>query len=516
MGKSPKDAKIIASFMNYDVIIGLEIHAGLKTKSKMFCSCPNDNSSEANRNTCPICLGHPGTLPVANKRAIEETVLLGLALGCTINQHSKFDRKNYYYPDLPKGYQISQFDIPFCVGGQLEANGQKIDITRIHLEEDTGRLSHPAFSDETLVDFNRAGTPLIELVTEPVIRDGATAKAFGQRYQQVLRYLNISNADMEKGEMRCEANISLQKKGSWKYKDGQIIPVGKNKLNHKVELKNINSFRAMEKAIEFEIKRQSKILDEGGSIPPETRGWNEDKSETIRQRVKESSADYRYFPDPDLPPVTISSAWLKEIKSRMVELPWKAENRLRSEYGLSDYDAAVLAADKQLAAYFEAVVSEMQAWLKSEKDSWERQDKTLAKLASNWISNELLKKLKEKNQSPADLKITAENFGEFILMIHQGKMNSSAAQTIFAEMIKTGGEPDAIMQKLGLEIVDDENVLVEAIKKIIKAKPDQVAEYKKGKTTVIQFFIGQVMAATKGAANPQTVKELLEKELNNN
>ncbi len=500
--------------MSYDVIIGLEIHAGLNTKSKMFCSCPNQNSDEPNTNVCPICLGHPGALPSANMKAVENTILLGLALGCSINQHSKFDRKNYFYPDLPKGYQISQYDIPFCVGGKLDANNQTVDITRIHLEEDTGRLSHPALSDDSLVDFNRAGTPLVELVTEPVIRDAATAKAFGQRYQQVLRYLRISNADMEKGEMRCEANISLQIKGSWKYKDGHIIPLGKNKLNHKVELKNINSFKAMEKAIEFEIKRQSALIDKGESIAAETRGWNDTKNETVRQRVKETSADYRYFPDPDLPPVVISPAWLKTIKSKMVELPWKSEDRLRREYGLSEYDATLLATDIKLTAFFEATISEMQAWIKSKKDSWERQDKTLCKLAVNWLNNELLKHLNEKNLLINDSKVSPENFAELILMIHESKVNSSAAQTILAEMMKNGGEPHAIMKNLNLEILDDEKVLVDAITKIIKAKPDQVAEYKKGKTTVIQFFIGQVMAATKGAANPATVKSLLEKYLN--
>jgi len=500
--------------MNYDVIIGLEIHAALNTKSKMFCSCPNENSSEPNTNVCPICLGHPGTLPTANIQAIEDTILLGLALGCDINQHSKFDRKNYFYPDLPKGYQISQYDIPFCEGGKLEANNKTVDITRIHLEEDTGRLSHPPISDESLVDFNRAGTPLVELVTEPVIRDAATAKAFGQRYQQVLRYLRISNADMEKGEMRCEANISLQKKDSWKYKDGHIIPIGNAKLNHKVELKNINSFKAMEKAIEFEIKRQSALIDKGEQIPAETRGWNDIKNETVRQRVKETSADYRYFPDPDLPPVVINDKQLKEIKSRMVELPWNAELRLRSDYGLGEYDAQVLASDIHISSFAEEVMSEMQAWVESEKDLWERQRIILAKLATNWIINELLKHLNEKNESIADIKVTAEHFAKFIIMIHQGKINSSAAQTILNEMMKIGGEPDAIMRKLNLEIIDDEKVLIEAIKKIIKDKPDQVAEFKKGKTTVIQFLIGQVMAATKGAANPAIVKSLLEKELN--
>ncbi len=499
--------------MPYDVIIGLEIHAGLNTKSKMFCSCPNQNSDEPNTNVCPICLGHPGALPSANTKAIEDTILLGLALGCSINQHSKFDRKNYFYPDLPKGYQISQYDIPFCQGGSLDANDQTIQITRIHLEEDTGRLSHPAISDDSLVDFNRAGTPLVELVSEPVIRDAATAKAFGQRYQQVLRYLRISNADMEKGEMRCEANISLQKKGSWKYSDGHILPVGKNKLNHKVELKNINSFKAMEKAIEFEIKRQSALLDKGESIAAETRGWNDTKNETVRQRVKETSADYRYFPDPDLPPVVISPAWLKTIKSRMVELPWKAENRLRRDYGLSEYDAKVLASDTELSGFAENVISEMQSWIKSKKDSWERQDKTLCKLAANWIINELMKHLNEKNMLISDLKLSAENFAELMLMIHEGKINSSAAQTILAEMMKNSGEPQAIMKNLNLEILDDEKTIWEAIAKVTKFNEKQFDEWRNGKDSLSNFFIGKVMAETHGKANPETVKKLFEKFL---
>jgi len=489
----------------YDVIIGLEIHAALKTRSKMFCSCVNETNAEPNTNVCPICLGHPGTLPTANKRAIEETILLGLALGCSINQHSKFDRKNYFYPDLPKGYQISQYDLPFCIGGKLEANNKKITITRIHLEEDTGKLSHPLFSDNSLVDFNRAGTPLIEMVTEPVIPDATTAKAFGQRYQQVLRYLNISSADMENGEMRCEANVSLQKKGSWKYKHGTIEPIGKSKLNEKVELKNINSFRSLEKAIEFEIKRQATILDQKGHISSETRGWNEDKNETVRQRVKESSADYRYFPEPDLPPIDITPKWLKEIKSRLTELPWQTEERLRNEYGLSEYDVAVLATDKHIVAFFEDTLSELQAWVKTAGDTWPRQRIILAKLSANWIINELLKHEK--------IKVTPENFAELMLMLHSGQINSSAGQTILNELLKTGGEPKQIMLKLGLKQIDDKAALEKTIKKIIAKKPNQVAQYKSGKTNVIQYFVGQVMAETKGAANPEIVRTLLEKFL---
>lgn len=500
--------------MNYDVIIGLEIHAGLNTKSKMFCTCKNDSTSEPNANTCPICLGHPGTLPTPNKQAIEWTILLGLALGCNINLHSKFDRKNYFYPDLPKGYQISQYDYPFCVGGKLAVHGKDIDITRIHLEEDTGKLSHPDLADYSLVDFNRAGTPLVEMVTEPVIRDAQTAKAFCQRYQQLLRYLEISNADMEKGEMRCEANVSVQKKGGWKYKDGHIIATGSEPLSEKVELKNINSFRAMEKAIEYEIKRQTALIEKGKHIAQETRGWNEKKNETVLQRVKETSADYRYFPDPDLPPITITEDWLKDIKALVKELPWETEIRLRDEYGLGEYDAQVLAIDKQLVAFFEQTISELRAWITSRGDSWERQDKTLAKLSANWVVNELLKHLNEQRVAISETKVTPENFAEFVLMIHLGEVNSSAAQTILTELIKTGGEPKQIMNKLGLKQIDDEAILEDSIKKILAAKPDQVAEYKKGKGNVIQFFIGQVMAQTKGAANPATVKKLLEKYLN--
>jgi aspartyl-tRNA(Asn)/glutamyl-tRNA(Gln) amidotransferase subunit B len=279
--------------MGYDAIIGLEIHAELKTKSKMFCSCDNDSLGKApNTTVCPICLGHPGTLPVPNKQAIEWTILAGLALHCHINELSKFDRKNYFYPDLPKGYQISQYDLPFCYDGYLEINGKDIKITRIHLEEDTAKSSHPSGKNYTLIDFNRSGTPLIEMVTEPVIKDAGEAKKFCQTYQQILRYLDISNADMEKGEMRCEANVSVQEKGKWKYEgDCKIIPIGKYKLNPKVELKNINSFRAIEKAIDYEIKRQIEALKDNEKLVQETRGWDENKGKTVRQRIKETSAD---------------------------------------------------------------------------------------------------------------------------------------------------------------------------------------------------------------------------------
>lgn len=501
--------------MKYDLIIGLEIHTALKTASKMFCACDNALSEKPNTTVCPICLGHPGTLPLANKQAVAWTVRLGLALGAKINRRSKFDRKNYFYPDLPKGYQISQYDLPFAYGGSLEANDRSIAITRVHLEEDTGKLTHPDKADYSLVDFNRAGTPLVEMVTEPVIPDAATAKAFCQRYQQLLRYLDISNADMEKGEMRCEANVSLQAKGSWRYVKGEIVPKGNARLNPKVEVKNINSFKSLEKAIEFEMKRQSEVLEAGGAITAETRGWNDAKNGTVSQRAKETSADYRYFPEPDIPPVVIDDAWFAEIKASLGELPAAKEARFRSEYNLSEYDARTLVLDEALAGFFEHVMSELRADIEAADDSWERQDTTLAKLTANWLLNEYSKLLKEKNQQPSDCPVTAEHLADLILLLHKGNINSSAGQQILAAMFKQDGEPAAIMRNLGLEQLDDEAMLVAAIIEVISEKPAQAAEYRSGKTALLQFFIGQVMAKTKGRANPEKLKDLLIKALSN-
>lgn len=500
--------------MKYDVIIGLEIHAELKTKSKMFCSCDN-NSQDAkpNTNVCPICLGHPGTLPVPNHEAINFTLLTGLALHCNINRFSKFDRKNYFYPDLPKGYQISQYDLPLCYKGYLEVAGDNILITRIHLEEDTGKSAHFKEEDYSLLDFNRAGTPLMELVTEPVIKDASEAKKFCQNYQQILRYLKISNADMEKGEMRCEANISLQKKGKWEYKDGLIKPLGKNKLNPKVEVKNINSFRSVEKAINFEIQRQEKALNNKEEIIAETRGFNESTGETVSQRIKENSADYRYFPEPDIPPLNISEEWLEKLNNQLPEMPQDKARRFVREYGLTEKIAEVLTGDKELADWTENVISELSAWIESSGDEAARQEKHLAKTATNLITSELLKHLNADNKKVSELKITAENFAELCCLLYQNKINSSAGQKILEKMYWEGGDPEDIMKKLGLEQIDNSETLEKAVKKIISNNPLQADEYKKGKITLIQFFIGQVMAETRGKANPEIVKKLLEKLL---
>ena len=500
--------------MKYDAIIGLEIHAEIKTKSKMFCACDNDASDQApNTAVCPICLGHPGTLPVPNKRALELVILAGLATHCHINRVSKFDRKNYFYPDLPKGYQISQYDLPLCYAGYLEIDGEKVLITRIHIEEDTGKSTHPKDGDHTLLDFNRAGTPLLEMVTEPVIKSAEAAKKFGQKFQQLLRYLNISNADMEKGEMRCEANVSVQAAGKWEYKDNKINGLAGYKLNPKVEVKNINSFRSLEKAIKFEIERQSAALEKGEVIAVETRGWDDSKNVTKSQRVKETAADYRYFPEPDIPPLAISDDMIAGIAEEIGELPEAKSARFVLQYGFKADLADVITYDQELANWTEEVISELGAWINAQGDSYERQDKKLAQTAGNLIAGELLYHLKTDHRKISDLHITPENFAELVCLIYQGKIGSSAGQTILKEMYANGGDPEDIMKNLGLEQIDNEAELIEAIKIIIEKNPAQAAEYKAGKLPLIKFFVGKVMAETKGKANPEVVRELLEKLL---
>ncbi|NLZ74358.1 Asp-tRNA(Asn)/Glu-tRNA(Gln) amidotransferase subunit GatB [Candidatus Falkowbacteria bacterium] len=500
--------------MDYDVIIGLEIHVELKTKSKMFCSCNNDtNKKEPNTTVCPICLGHPGTLPVPNKEAIDWTIMTGLALHCKINRTSKFDRKNYFYPDLPKGYQISQYDLPLCYEGYLDVDGTNIAITRLHLEEDTGKSTHVKDKNYTLIDFNRAGTPLMELVTEPVIKNASEAKKFCQTYQQILRYLDISDANMEKGEMRCEINISLQEKNKWEYKEGLIKPLAKYELNNKVEIKNINSFRSVEKAINFEIKRQSELLNKGEKIIGETRGWDENKNETVSQRIKESSADYRYFPEPDIPPLTIDEAWIAKLEKKLPEMPQAKKERFIREYRFTPEMAQTLTTDKKLADWTENVLSELDAWIEAHGDDENRQERRLSKAGGNWIANELLKHLNADNKRIDEINITAENFAELVCLIYQEKINSSTGQRILEEMYNNGGDPTDIMKTMGLEQIDNTKELEAVVQKVITENPDQAADYRAGKTALIKFFIGKVMAETDGRANPKIIKEILEKFL---
>jgi aspartyl-tRNA(Asn)/glutamyl-tRNA(Gln) amidotransferase subunit B len=476
---------------NYKPTIGMEVHCELKTDSKMFCSCRNELGLDRipNSNICPVCTGQPGALPMANERAIEFVIRAGLALNCNVAKVSKFDRKNYFYPDLPKGYQISQYDQPLCEGGFLEANEKKIGITRIHLEEDTGKLIHQKGNDYSLVDFNRSGVPLMELVTEPDIDSAETAKKFCENLQLVLRYLGISDADMEKGQMRCEANISIS---------------ADEKLGTKVEVKNLNSFKVVEKAIEYEIKRQAEFLDEGKKVIQETRGWDEGRMATFSQREKESAHDYRYFPEPDLPPLEIDAGFVEKLQGELPELPKEKKERFVKEYNISEYDSEILTRDKKLAEFFEESVSEGCALCKD--------NVKIAKLAANYILTEL-KKYLDESTSISDIKVTPEDFGQLISIIADGKINSSVAQTVLAEMVKTGADPDHIISEKNLAQISDEGEVEDIVKNVISQNADPVGDFKKGKQNALQYLIGQVMKATKGRINPQKAAELLEKFL---
>ncbi|MFA5777254.1 MAG: Asp-tRNA(Asn)/Glu-tRNA(Gln) amidotransferase subunit GatB [Parcubacteria group bacterium] len=485
----------------YIPVIGMEVHAELKTASKMFCSCKNGlgEEKEPNLHICPVCTAQPGTLPYPNKQAIEFVQLAGLALNCKLNLKSKFDRKNYFYPDLPKGYQISQYDQPFCGKGYLEVNEKKVGITRIHLEEDTGKLIHPSGTDYTLVDFNRAGVPLMELVTEPDIETGEEARIFCQKLRQIFRYLEISDADMEKGNMRCEVNISLYKKGEEKLS------------GTKVEVKNINSFKFVEKAIDYEIKRQTEILEKGEKVIQETRGWDSNRSATVSQRKKESAHDYRYFPEPDIPPFEFTEKYIEEIRRKLPELPEAKARRFEGEFSLPKKDIEILTTEKDLADYFEKVVCELQEKIDSQE--FEISKDKAVKLSANYIITELRKHLVEHNESIWDIEITPENYAEFIGFIASGKINSSAAQIVLNEMYRNGSDPSQVIEEKNLMQMEDDGELEKIIEKVLKDNEKSVEDYKSGKKNAFQFLIGQVMKETKGKANPKTAADLLKSKL---
>lgn len=496
----------------YRPTIGMEVHVELATKSKMFCGCKNGMGLETNpnQNICPVCTGQPGAIPVPNQQAIEFTVKAGLALGCHIAKESKFDRKNYFYPDLPKGYQISQYDQPICSQGNLEftlrsddgsvTGTERVGITRIHLEEDTGKLMHEGMN--TLVDFNRACVPLMELVTEPDINSAAEAKRFCEDLRLLFRYLEISPADMEKGQMRCEANISLYE-------------VGNDPLSGtKVELKNLNSFRAVERGIEYEIERQTEILDSKGTVRQETRGWDEKKGQTFSQREKENADDYRYFPEPDILPFTFSEKYIDSVKRKLPELPAEKRNRFVEQFGLKLGNANILVANKEMAGYFENVTSELENWLSEEGHKLnEEATKKLYRLAANYILTELARKIAQTDKGMSELKISAENFAELIKIVYEGEINSSAAQTVLEEMFITGADPSHIIKEKGLAQTSDEGELGAIIEGVLEKNPGPVEEYRSGKENVIKFLVGQVMAATKGTANPQVVMQILKEKL---
>jgi len=478
--------------MAYKPTIGLEVHVELNTKSKMFCPCKNDPlEKKPNFNICPVCTAQPGALPVANEEAVKKTIKAGLALNCRINLESKFDRKNYFYPDLPKGYQISQYDKPFAERGYLQVCGKNIGITRIHLEEDTGKLIHDG--RDSLVDFNRAGVPLMEMVTEPDLSSGKEARKFAQELQLIFRYLNISSADMEKGQMRVEVNISLSKN---------------NKLGTKVEIKNLNSFRSVKKAIDYEIARQSEILDDGEKIIQETRGWHDKKQITVSQRKKEEAYDYRYFPEPDLPALHFNQDFINKIKSEISELPWAKRIRLKEEYGLEDAVVENFVYNKDLGEYFEKAVSELLSWVSEEENK-----KKLIKLTANYVIGDFWALFDKAEIKELEKKVNPENFAELMKMIYKKEISSKIAKQLLLEMFKTGADPSNIIEEKNLSQMGNEKELEKIVKGIIAKSPKPVNDYKKGKQNALQFLAGQVMKETEGRAKPGVVQKLLKKFL---
>jgi len=512
-------------------IIGLEIHIELKTKSKMFCSCRNDPLERvANKNICPICLGYPGSLPFPNKKAIEYVIKAGLALNSKINRFFKFDRKHYFYPDLPKGYQISQYELPIAQGGFLDIAGRRIRIRRVHLEEDTGRLIHKG--NYSLVDFNRAGVPLMELVTEPDIHSGLEAWQFARELQLICRYLDISEADMEKGQMRVEANISLRPKDPKSIArssgDTQNSSLG---LGTKVEIKNLNSFRAVRKAIDYELRRQGKLLKEGKKVIQETRGWDSARNLTFSQRIKEESEDYRYFPEPDIPPIRIKlesprrrrkisnprAISLEKLRASLPELPRQRRARFKQEYNLPEKDIEVLVHNRELGDYFEEVVSELLAWEKSLRGKQKIKKNRrigLIRVASNYLLSDVLGMLGGAPFRKTTFSITAENFAEFIALIFEKKISSKIAKAVLGEMFRTGQDPSDIVQRKHLSQIEDKRRLEPIIRKVLSENRQAVEDYKKGKENALQFLLGKVMAETRGRAQPQLAAKLLKSELN--
>ncbi len=474
----------------YIPTIGLEIHAELKTKSKMFCNCLNDPlEKKPNVNICPVCTGQPGALPVINKQAVNMVIKAGLALNCKINKYSWFERKNYFYPDLPKNYQVSQNQVPFCVNGKLE----NVRINNIHLEEDTGKLVHDRKTDASLVDFNRAGIPLMELVTEPDITSAQQAKKFAEELRLIFRYLGISDANMEKGQMRCEANISIRIKNE--------------KLGTKVEIKNLNSFKAVERGVKYEIKRQEELLEAKEKVIQETRGWSEKKQRTFSQRSKELAEDYRYFPEPNLPPIRKTQKQIEKIKFEISELPSKRRKRFKKEYKISEGHIKLFANHKSLGDYFEQVISELKTY---SNKSLER----LTKLTANYLTTELKKYLPSlEEEHIKNLKITPENFAELVHLVNQNKVSSSGAQIVLKKMFETGADPSNIIKEEDLVQLSGKSELEKIIKQVIKENPQPVKDYKNGKEEAVQFLVGQVMKISSGKANPKIAAQLLKQAI---
>lgn len=477
--------------MPYEPVIGLEVHAELATKSKMFCACATVDNTVAPPNSavCPVCAGMPGTLPVVNQMAVEMGIRVALALGCTVNPVSVFARKNYFYPDLPKGYQISQYEQPLAEHGQLAiktSQGERvIRVRRVHLEEDTGKLTH--VDGASLLDLNRAGVPLLEIVSEPDIRSAEEAVAYGDALRHILRYLEVNSGDMEKGVIRFEANVSVK-------------PLGVEELGTRTEVKNLNSFRALERATLYEIERQGKVLDAGGTVEQETLGWNEAKETTYSQRSKEDAHDYRYFPEPDLPPLYVDESWLTRVRAELPELPQAKLQRFVASYTLPEKDAARLVEEKSTADYFEAAVKR-----KTKNVS----EKTLA----NWILGELFGLMKTRGESLSRLKIQPEALAGLVEMVAGGAINQTTGRDVLAEMSESGKSAEEIVEARGLKQVSDTGFIAEIVRQTLEECPGEAASYRSGKETVLNFLFGQVMKKAAGKANPQVVRAELERQL---
>jgi aspartyl-tRNA(Asn)/glutamyl-tRNA(Gln) amidotransferase subunit B len=474
--------------MKYEAVIGLEVHAQLQTNTKIFCGCETRFGEEANTRTCPVCIGMPGVLPVLNKKAVEFIVKTGLATHCSVSPYSRFARKNYFYPDLPKGYQISQYELPVCEHGYVEivVDGKikRIGITRIHLEEDAGKNLHQAESGASLVDLNRAGTPLMEIVSEPDIRTAEEASEYLKKLRSLLRYIEVSDADMEKGNFRCDANVSIR-------------PVGSKEFGTRAEVKNVNSFKFVQKALEYEIKRQAQVLDEGGKVVQETRLFDSTKGVTFSMRSKEEAHDYRYFPEPDLVPIVVSKETIDGIAATIPELPDAKRGRFANDYGLPEYDADMLTQSRAMASYFEETVK-----LTGQP-----------KVVSNWMMGELMRLLNADNREIEACPIKPDKLAAMIKMISDGVISNKIAKTVFEEMYGSGKDAETVVKEKGLVQVSDSGAIEQIIDDVIRDNPGQAADYRAGKEKLFGFFVGQVMKASKGKANPEMVNQLLKKKL---
>lgn len=478
---------------DYEVVIGLEVHTELKTKSKIFCCSDTEFGGDPNTHVCPVCMGLPGSLPVLNKKVVEFAIKAGLATNCEIAEISKFDRKNYFYPDSPKNYQISQYDMPICERGHLEINVQgehkRIGITRIHMEDDAGKLIHSgstiSSSNYSNVDYNRTGVPLLEIVSEPDLRSVEEAVTYMTKLKAILEYTDVSDCKMEEGSLRCDANVSIR-------------PWGQKEFGTRTELKNMNSFKALQKAVEYEIKRQQEVIEDGGQVVQETRTWDDAKGVTISMRSKEEAHDYRYFPDPDLVPIIIERSWVEQIGQTLPELPDARKARYMATYGLPEYDAEVITSSKSLSDYFDEALK----------------DNNNAKALSNWVMGELLKLINATGtELDANFKIPPANLAELVELIDKGVISGKQAKEVFTYMAETGQKPSAIVEEKGMKQISDTGAITQIVAEVIAANPQSVEDFKSGKERAIGFLVGQVMKATKGQANPEMVNKLLKDKL---